>query len=143
MKNKILILTAVLSLACAANSFAGSIVWLSAGTTAAPGGGTQAITVTGTAPAASFKPSAGVVMGYASQTNGPSYTIASYHMSGSFAYATSSVDTTIYRKENTAAGGNATQANVTALGIPDAPADANASAAMGALWVAGAWTASK
>lgn len=141
MKKRILILAAVLSLGCAANSFAAAITWLSVGTTASPGGGTQENTPTAPAPKISFKPSAGVVVGYAKQTNGPTYTLATYHMTGTYAYATTSVDTNIYRKENTAAGGNATQANVTALNVPDAPADVNVN--MGPIWVAGAWTASK
>jgi hypothetical protein len=141
MKKRILILAAVLTLGCAVNSFAAAIAWLSAGTTSAPGGGTQSFTPTAPAPAIEFKPSAGVVVGYAKQTNGPTYTLATYHMTGTFCYATTSVDTNIYRKENTAAGGNSTQTNVTALGVPDAPADVNVD--MGATWVAGAWTASK
>ena len=141
MKNKFLIIAAVLSLAFAANSFAGSIAWLSEGTTSDPGGGTQTITGSAPAPNISFKPSAGVIIGYASQTNGPTYTLATYHMTGTFAYATTSVDTNLYRKENTATGGNATQTNVTSLSVPDAPADVNTN--MGTVWVAGAWTASK
>lgn len=140
---KILILTAVLSLACAANSFALTAPWLAEGTTADPGGGTQTIVVTGQAPAASFKPSSGVVIGYAAQTNGVAYTEGAYHTSGTFVYGTSSVDTTIYRKEVTGDGGNSIQANVIAAGLPPAPADANAGPAMGALWTEGAWTASK
>jgi hypothetical protein len=141
MKKRILILAAVLSLGCAANSFAAALAWLSLGTTGDPGGGTQVFTPTAPAPGISFRPSAGVVMGYAKQTNGPTYTLATYHMTGTFCYATTSVDTNIYRKENVAVGGNATQGNVTALAVPAAPADVNTN--MGPTWVAGAWTASK
>lgn len=145
MKNKIKILAAVLTLGFAVNSFAATVsptvTWLSAGTTTDNGGGTQTITGTAPAPNLAIKPSAGVVVGYAVTANGPTYTLATYHTSGTFAYATTSVDTNLYRKENTAAGGNATQANVTALNVPDAPADVNVN--MGPIWVAGAWTASK
>jgi hypothetical protein len=143
MKNKILILTAVLSLSCASISFAftatPTVAFISAGTTTDNGGGTQTITGTAPAPSISFKPSSGVVIGYAATANGPTYTLSTYHTTGTFVYATSSVDTNIYRKEN--AAGNASQTNVTALGVPAAPA--TTSTDMGPTWVAGAWTASK
>lgn len=143
MKNKILILTAVLSLSCASISFAftaaSTVAFISAGTTTDNGGGTQTITGTSPAPDLSLKPSSGVVVGYAATTNGPTYTLATYHTTGTFCYATSSVDTNIYRKEN--AAGNSTQANVLALQVPDAPATTTTD--MGTLWTAGAWTASK
>lgn len=129
MKKKILVLAAVLSLACAANSFAAAMTWLSTTT----GGGTQAITITSPNQSAEFKPSANVYVGYAKHATGAAYTLATYHLSGTFTYATTSVDTNIFRFENT--NGNATQGDVQ-LG-PDAPASATA----GVSWTG--WTASK
>lgn len=133
MKKKILLLAAVLSFAFAANSFA-AFAWIADGT-AGSGGGTQQVPITGNIPAANFKPSANVIMGYAAHTTGASYTLGAYHFSGTFTYATTSVDTNIWRKENV--GGNGTQSAVAVP--PDAPADQNTPVD----WVSGAWTASK
>ncbi len=139
MKRKALLLATVLTLSWAANSFAAAVAftWLSAGTSAAPGGGNQSPAVTAPVPTLTFHPSAGVVIGYSSHATGVSYSIGTYHMSGVFTYATTSTDTNIYRYPNAS---NATQSGVQKG--PDAPSSATAQYD----WTncAGvAWTASK
>lgn len=137
MKNKVLLLAAVLTLGCAANSYAAAqaFTWL-----ATVGGGDQAV-VPITAPNATltFKPSAGVIMGYSSQATGQSYSLGSYHTSGTFTYATTSTDTNIYRYPNT--GGN----GIAQASIQKGPA-APATATTQYDWTSAAgvaWTASK
>ena len=135
MKNKVLILAALLTLSCATNSFA-AFDWLSK--TAPVGGGTQDFPKTGTNLLLQVKPSANVVMGYDVTTTGVSYSLGSYHVSGTFTYATSSTDTNIFRFPT--AGGNATQSTVQKG--PAAPA--TATTAIDWTSAAGvAWTASK
>jgi len=140
MKKKILIVAAILTLSCAANSFAAAVAftWLSAGTSTDNGGGDQTMAVTDPVPALTFKPSAGVVIGYSSHASGATYSLGTYHTTGTFTYATTSTDTNIYRYPS--ASGNATQANVQKG--PNAPATASTqydwTNAAGV-----AWTASK
>jgi len=139
MKKKALILAALFTLTCAANSFAAAVgfTWLSEGTTADPGGGSQTMAVTDPVPALTFKPSAGVVVGYSSHASGATYSLGTYHMTGTFTYATTSTDTNFYRYPNAS---NATQDDVQKG--PDAPADASTEYDWTS--VAGvAWTASK
>lgn len=136
MKIKAIVLASVLTLTCAASSFA--ITWLS-GQDVPPAGAPQSITITGNAPAFAFKPSSNVQMGYAFDTTAPgaTYIMASYHVSGTFVYAASSVDTGIYRKES---GNNTTRALVDSeVTVPAAPTSSTASVD----WTAGAWTLSK
>lgn len=140
MKKKVLILAAVLTLGCAANSFAAAVAftWLSAGTATDNGGGNQDMAVTSPVPQLTFKPSAGVVVGYSSHANGLSYSLGTYHTTGTFTYATTSTDTNIYRYPN--GTGNGVQSAVQKG--PDAPATATTQYDWTS--VAGvAWTASK
>lgn len=139
MKKKVLLFAALLTLSCAANSFAAAVdfTWLSAGTSTDNGGGNQTMAVTAPVPELVFKPSAGVVMGYSSHVSGATYALGSYHTTGTFTYATTSTDTNIYRYPNAS---NSVQADVQKG--PNAPTDATTQYD----WttVAGvAWTASK
>ena len=130
MKISVLILAAVLTVACAANSFA-AFAWLVA--TPTPGAA-QNFPKTGNIPQASVTPSANVVVGY-DTVAGATYSLGTYHTSGTFTYGTSSTDTGMYRKEN--ASGNATQADVTK--VPNAAASVNDQVD----WTTGGWTLSK
>lgn len=135
MKKKVLLLVAILTITCATNSFA-AFDWLSK--TAPVGGGTQTFPHTGANLQLDVKPSANVVLGYDVTATGVSYTLCSYHVSGTFTYCTSSTDTNIYRYATT--GGNATQSAVQKG--PNAPATATTAID----WTAAAgvaWTASK
>lgn len=70
----------------------------------------------GTTITVSFTPSNNVYIDYASGSNGISYVAGSYHIKGSRTFGTSSGDTKIYYKEQTAAS------------IPAAPATNTATA---------------
>lgn len=137
MKNKILLLAAVLTLGCAVNSFAAAqaFTWL-----ATVGGGDQVVQpITAPNAALTLKPSAGVIIGYSSQATGQSYALGSYHTSGTFTYATTSTDTNIYRYPTPGGNGGA---QTTIQKGPDAPATATSQYNWTS--VAGvAWTASK
>lgn len=122
MKNKVLLLAAVLTLTCSANAFA-AFAWI---TTSAAGD--SAIPVTGTRPALNIKPSANVRLGYDTIALGASYSVGSYHATGTFTYATTSTDTNIYRFLNTD--------QASAQVGPDAPASATAQVSWGAGWTA-------
>ena len=122
MKNKVILLAAVLSLTCSANAFA-AFAWI---TTSASGD--SAIPKTGTRQALSIKPSANVSLGYDTIALGASYSIGSYHATGTFTYATTSTDTNIYRYLNTAQS--------SAQVGPDAPATATSMVSWGAGWTA-------
>lgn len=134
MKVKTMVLASVVTLTCAASSFA-AISWLSGADTPASGA-SQAINVTGS-PAMVFKPSSNVQIGYEAGGSGAAYLLGAYHISGSFVYATSSVDTGIYRHTS---GANTTRALVNANAVfPAAPT----SSASVMDWVTTAWTLSK
>lgn len=132
MKKITILLTVMLTLSTAANSFA-AFAWLSS---ADPPASTQIYTATAPNPDLTLKPSANVYIGYDAGANGVSYTLGSYHKSGTFTYCTSSTDTNIFRFNTT--GGNGTQANVQEC--PDAPATAtteiNWDNAAGVAWTA-------
>ena len=137
MKKKIIVLVAIVSLSFAANAFAvaQAFTWL-----ATVGGGDQVVQpITAPNAALTLKPSAGVIIGYSSQTTGQSYSLGTYHTSGTFTYATTSTDTNIYRYPT--AGGNGVAQGSIQKG-PDAPSTATTQYNWTS--VAGvAWTASK
>lgn len=129
MKNKVLLIAAILMLGASANSFAGysSTTWSTAETT-----GTWSLG--STLPLTGIKPSANVILGYLAATSGTpavgiSYTVGTYHASGSFSYGTSSGDTNLYRMPQ--------KADASFEFIPAAPTTAGA----GATWTG--WTAAK
>lgn len=122
MKNKVILLAAVLTLTCSANAFA-AFAWIT--TTTA---GDSVIPVTGTRPALNIKPSANVSLGYDTIALGASYSVGTNHATGTFTYATTSTDTNIYRFLNTLQ--SSPQVG------PDAPASATAQVAWGAGWTA-------
>jgi hypothetical protein len=123
MKIKVLALASIFSLSIAGSSFA-AVTW---GTAAADGSFTIGNTANG--PQLVIKPSANVKLGYES-TSGISYSVGTYHSSGTKSYGTTNGDTRIYMYENV------TQASAQ---VP--PADPNTSAGT-TTWGAG-WTAMK
>lgn len=107
MKNKIVLLAAVLSLGFAANVFAASASSASgsaSGWVTATSGSINFGLKSGTpaTPLLTLKPSANVVLYYTVYGTNTAYVAGSYHTSGSFAYGTSSVDTNIFRTGYTA-----------------------------------------
>src|SRR6266498_4997746 len=123
MKNKVLLLAAVLTLGFSANAFAavGTMAWLSKSAD-----GSFAFPVTNSIVVLTVKPSANVWLGYGPESTGAAYGLAALHSSGTFTYATTSTDTNIYRYLNT----SQTTANTTGLyagsgaNCPATPADA-------------------
>ena len=132
MKNKVLMLAAVFTFALAANSFAASsaFTWLT--TT----GGAATPTITSPNPTFSFKPSANVTFGLSVEATGVSYSLGTFHTSGTRTYATTSTDTNIYYFDNAAAS----LANSASTATK--PADAPATATTMVSWGTG-WSASK
>ena len=137
MKNKILILAAILTLGVSANAFAaaGTMAWLTKAVD-----GSFAFPVTTSIQPLSVKPSANVWVGYGFETTGVAYGLATLHTSGTFTYATTSTDTNIYRMANTSQTFAATTGAYggTGANCPATPSDAIS----GIAWGAG-WTASK
>jgi len=138
MKFKILVLTAILTLGVSSISF-GAAAWVARQTD-----GTVRLTGTSPIPNLDLKPSANVFFSWDVLANGTTYSIGTIHTSGTFTYATSSVDTNIYRMPNdTASHSNAnattslTAYTGTAYLCPNAPADVSTPAT----WTG--WTASK
>ena len=138
MKFKVLLFAAILTLGVSSISF-GAAAWVDRGTDGS-------VTFTGTSPIPSLtiKPSANVFFSWDVLSNGTTYSIGTIHTSGTFTYATSSVDTNIYRWSNDAptySNANATTSLTaytgTAHKCPDAPADINSFP----VWTG--WTASK
>ncbi|MBL0226725.1 MAG: hypothetical protein IPQ16_14465 [Geobacteraceae bacterium] len=99
MKSKVLLLAAVLTLTCAANSFA-AFAWLT--TT----GGAATVTTTNSVVTFAFKPSAKVVFGYDVATTGITYSLGTFHETGTRSFGTTSTDTNIYCFDNAAASLN-------------------------------------
>lgn len=136
MKKTILLLTALLILSLSVNAFAVTPSWL-----ARDAAGAITIPVTGTRLAFSLKPSANVFFAWGVDTAGLTYTVASLHTSGSFIYATSSVDTNIYRMPFTSTqvtpASDGLAAPTVSITIPDTPT----SPTTGAVWTG--WTAAK
>lgn len=138
MKFKILSLLTILSLTITSISFAAT-AWVDRQTD-----GTVRLTGTSPIPHLDLKPSANVFFCWDVLANGTTYSIGTIHTSGTFTYATSSVDTNIYRMPNddaTHSNANATTSLTaytgTAYKAPNAPADVNTPA----VWTG--WTASK
>jgi hypothetical protein len=128
MKIKVLILAAVLTLTCSANAFA-AFAWI------ANVSGECIIPVTGTRPALNIKPSANVTLGYDTVAgSGISYSLGSFHSTGTRSFGSSSTDTNLYYFDNAAAG-IANTIN-TATPVPDAPTTATTQIAWGAGWTA-------
>jgi len=123
MKIKVLALAAIFTLCVSASSFA-AVTW---GTANADGSFTIGNTANG--PQLIIKPSANVTLGYES-TSGISYSVGTYHSSGTKTYGTTNGDTRIYMYENTAQ---------TSAQVP--PADPNSNLGV-TTWGAG-WTAMK
>ena len=98
MKKNVLLLAAVLVVTCAANSFA-AFAWI------ATTSGQTVIPVTGTHPALNLKPSANVVIGYDTvAATGITYTLGTFHTTGTKSFGTTSTDTNIYYLDNAAGG---------------------------------------
>lgn len=129
MKNKVLLLAAVLTLTCAANSFA-AFGWKT--TT----GGAATLTTTGSKIDFAFKPSSNVVFGYGPSTTGITYSLGTFHSTGTRSFGTTSTDTNIYYFDNAAIS----KANTTTDAA--APGDAPATSSTLIAWGTG-WTASK
>lgn len=130
MKNKVILLAAVLTLTCSANAFA-AFGWI---TNVA---GEAIIGTAGTRPTLNIKPSANVSLGYDTVTGtGISYSLGSFHSTGTRSFGSSSTDTNIYYFDNAAAGLANTAASATK--VPNAPATATTQIS----WPTG-WTASK
>lgn len=133
MKNKVLLLAAVLTLTCAANSFAG-FTWID--TTTA---GEAILGTAGTRPQLKLKPSANVVVGYDTvAATGISYAIGTFHTTGTKSFGTNSTDTNIYYFDNAGAATPLANTKATATKPPDAPSTASSQVA----WPTG-WTAAK
>jgi hypothetical protein len=138
MKFKILFLTVILSLGVSSVSF-GATAWVARQTD-----GTVRLTGVAPVPNLDLKPSANVFFCWDVLSNGTTYSIGTIHTSGTFTYATSSVDTNIYRMPNDVAAhsnANATTSLTVYTGTawlaPNAPVDVNTPA----VWTG--WTASK
>lgn len=131
MKNKVLLLAAILTLGCAANSFA-AFAWIT------PGSDGSATIPRGTSASLIIKPSANVVLGYDTIATGATYSLGTFHTTGTMSYGTSSTDTNIYRFDNAGAATPLANTIATATKVPDAPTDTNNQIS----WPAG-WTASK
>lgn len=127
MKFKAIVLSAVITLTCAANSFA-AFGWLT--TT----GGAATPTITSPNQTFAFKPSSNVVFGYDVTATGISYSLGTFHTTGTRSYGTTSTDTNIYYFDNSAV----TKANTTTAAAKpgDAPATANTLIAWGTGWTA-------
>jgi hypothetical protein len=138
MKFKIMLLAAILTLGISSVSFGGAN-WVDRGAD-----GSVSFTSASNSIPLIMKPSANVFFSWDVLANGTTYSIGTIHTSGTFTYATSSVDTNIYRWSNDAptysnanAGTSLTAYTGTAHKCPDAPADTNTSP----VWTG--WTASK
>lgn len=136
MKKTILLLTALLILSFSVNTFAATPGWQNR-----DAAGAITIPVTGTRLPFSLKPSANVFFAWGVDAAGLTYTVASLHTSGSFIYATSSVDTNIYRMPFTSTqvvpNADGLTAPTVSIAIPDTPV----SPTVGAVWTG--WTAAK
>lgn len=128
MKSKVLLLAAVLTLTCAANSFAAAFAWLT--TT----GGAATPTITSPNPTFAFKPSSNVIFGFSVDAAGISYSLGTFHSTGTRSFGTTSTDTNIYYFDNAAANLANTVAEATKPG--DSPATATTLIAWGTGWTA-------
>jgi len=132
MKNKVLLLAAVLTLSCSANAFA-AFNWI------ANVSGECIIPVTSTRPALNIKPSANVELGYDTiAATGISYSLGSFHSTGTKSFGSSSTDTNIYYFDNAGAATPIANTHGTATKPPNAPTTSTTQIA----WPTG-WTASK
>jgi hypothetical protein len=135
MKNKVLLLAAVITLGISANAFAtaGTPTWL---TKAADG--SFAFPVGTTITPLTVKPSANVWISYAVETTGAAYSLATLHSTGTFTYSTTSTDTNIYRFANTSQSCALTTGAYNGAGQAalSSPPDAVSTISWGAGWTA-------
>lgn len=139
MKKMVFLLAALSILAISVNVFAfgESAAWL----TRDAGGNVTIPTTTPRQPLI-LKPSANVFFSWGVDVAGAAYTIGTVHTSGTFVYATSSVDTNIYRMPVTSNDMSVTTTapftlTLTAVTVPAVPL----STTTGGIWTG--WTAAK
>jgi hypothetical protein len=138
MKFKIVLLVAILTLGVSSISF-GASAWVARQTD-----GSVRFTGTSPIPNLDIKPSANVFFAWDVLSNGTTYSIGTIHTSGTFTYATSSIDTNIYRMPNddsSHSNANATTSLTAYTGTAHLPPNAPADIATSPDWAG--WTASK
>lgn len=133
MKNKVILLAAILTLTCSANAFA-AFAWI---TTSAAG--EAVIPVTGTRPALNLKPSANVVVGYDTVAlTGVAYSLGTFHTTGTKSFGTNSTDTNIYYFDNA----NAATPIANTIAAATKPPNSPTTSASQVAWPTG-WTSAK
>jgi hypothetical protein len=139
MKKMVFLLAALSTLAISVNAFAftEATAWLTR-----DAGGNVAIPHTDPRQPLNLKPSANVFFAWGVDVGGAAYSIGTVHTSGTFVYATSSVDTNIYRMPVTSNDMSVTTTapftlTLTAVTVPAVPP----STTVGATWTG--WTAAK
>lgn len=129
MKNKVILLATVLTLTCSANAFA-AFAWIT------PGSDGSATIPRQTSASLVIKPSANVVLGYDTIATGMTYSLGTFHTTGTMSYATTSTDTNIYRFDNAGASSPLANAIATATKGPNAPATNSTTVSWGTGWTA-------
>lgn len=138
MKKMVFLLAALSTLAISVNVFAfgETASWL----TRDAGGN---VTIPNTSPRQPLilKPSANVFFAWGVDASGAAYSIGTVHTSGTFVYATSSVDTNIYRMPVTSNDMSVAGTGPFTLTLATVPPAVPPSTTVGATWTG--WTAAK